>query len=413
MAASACGTGTLAHVSLRLVLASAKHLQRGLPCHAASPDRADGKPRQVIPAFRAGVDDVALHPNGTHLVAVGSDRETLFRGAIKSFEISTGKMVRRMKQLHGGLARSVVISDDGKFVMSSSDEAALNILVHHFRTGQLLHALEGHTAHVRQLCVQGEYLASVSHDHTVRVWLWRSGKCAEVLSHLPTSSFVHINRTASGGARVRVGDGVCMGTGGRWIAHTTTVTLCSGSKHGKGASTNIGSARGPATPIDIPRPSGDEDASVATDSEASSPESLQGFLSESLTSSSSAEEDDHEDVDYDSDGTSPLDLRRHRLPPRNARTVTCFRRVRRARSRESLREARLWTLGVDDSGLDPLLALVVLALLPPLRRGPGLALPFALGLVHCSRGHREHPESRLKGNECLILTFCSLGFGHR
>uniref|UniRef100_A0A7S1TU37 Anaphase-promoting complex subunit 4 WD40 domain-containing protein n=1 Tax=Phaeomonas parva TaxID=124430 RepID=A0A7S1TU37_9STRA len=240
-------------------------------------DLADGAARRVIPAFQAGVDDVALHPDGAHCVAVGSDRETLFRGAIKVFDAQSGALVRRMRQLHGGLARSVVISDCGGFVLSSSDEATLNILVHDFRSGELLHALEGHSAHVRQLCVQGALLASVSHDRTVRVWRWREGTCAEVLSQLPesASACVQMDQSACGKARVRVGDGVCMGAGGRWIANTTTTTLPE-ERRAKVPKPPPVTIPGAGAAGASPPPSPPE--LVATDSEASSLASPSSFL---------------------------------------------------------------------------------------------------------------------------------------
>lgn len=183
-------------------------------------DAQTGAKELSFHAFSAGVDDVAVHPGGKLLVAVGSDRFRLFCGAVKVFQMDSGREVLKMQQLHGGIARCVVLSDDdgGAHAVSSSDEGKLNLLVHDVATGSLVRALRGHTSHVRQLCIHKHLLSSASHDRTVRIWKWRSGECVQILK-------AHANIAAFFPAEALCGDGVVMAPDCRWIANTAT--LCS------------------------------------------------------------------------------------------------------------------------------------------------------------------------------------------
>jgi WD40 repeat protein len=129
-------------------------------------------PEKAIWTFKGhqgGVTDLAISPDGKHLVSSGLDK------TVRILERSTGELVRTLAG-HDDIVWSVAISPDGKRISSGSVDRKIRIW--DFSSGDLLKELKGHTAGILRLDYgpDGLRLASGSIDNTVKLWELNSGK---------------------------------------------------------------------------------------------------------------------------------------------------------------------------------------------------------------------------------------------
>jgi WD40 repeat protein/transcriptional regulator with XRE-family HTH domain len=84
-------------------------------------------------------------------------------------------------QGHTDWVRSVVISPDGRTVLSGSDDQLIRLW--DVKTTQCLKTLYGHTNRVRSVAFSpdGRLVASGSDDHTIRLWNMDNGECVNTL----------------------------------------------------------------------------------------------------------------------------------------------------------------------------------------------------------------------------------------
>lgn len=117
-------------------------------------------------------------------VAITPDRQYFIRGSndgkLKVFGIFNGELVRAFGDHKGQPVSTIAISDDGKYVASSSDTL---VKLWDYETGTLLHSFEGHKDSINALAFdpEGHYLASGSSDYdmnecAIKIWDVRKGQ---------------------------------------------------------------------------------------------------------------------------------------------------------------------------------------------------------------------------------------------
>jgi WD40 repeat protein len=96
------------------------------------------------------------------------------------WDVETGKCLRVLTG-HTDTVNSLVLSADGRRVVSASDDGTLRVW--DVLSGQCLKVLEGHTAPVCSIALSadGQRVVSGSKDSTLRVWDLQSGECQAVL----------------------------------------------------------------------------------------------------------------------------------------------------------------------------------------------------------------------------------------
>lgn len=116
---------------------------------------------------------ISFNPDNNTLVAILSSS-----GVIYLWDTMNNQCIKTIKTKHKGLGR-VLFSQDGKSLFSCSSEASGTIEVWDVSTGNKINAFYGHTAKIYDLALSsdGNYLASASHDHTIRIWDTLSGIC--------------------------------------------------------------------------------------------------------------------------------------------------------------------------------------------------------------------------------------------
>jgi WD40 repeat protein len=114
------------------------------------------------------VNAVAFSPDG-RLLATGSG-EPSRSGQVKLWDVATGQLVREFKDLHSDAVLALEFSPDGRQLASGAADRLAKIT--DVATGQVLHTLEGHTAHVLGLSwkFDGRTLATCGADRQVRLW---------------------------------------------------------------------------------------------------------------------------------------------------------------------------------------------------------------------------------------------------
>ena len=76
---------------------------------------------------------------------------------------------------HKNSVRSVAITQDGKYIVSGSDDETIKLW--DIQTGKEVRSFEGHTDIVRSVAItpDGKYIVSVSNDKTIKLWDIQSG----------------------------------------------------------------------------------------------------------------------------------------------------------------------------------------------------------------------------------------------
>ena len=90
-------------------------------------------------------------------------------------------MLERKLTGHTKWVNSVVISPDGKWVASGSDDPTVKIWDIELETCHT--TLEGHVDNVNCVAIttDGKWLLSSSSDHTIRIWALPSGRLERIL----------------------------------------------------------------------------------------------------------------------------------------------------------------------------------------------------------------------------------------
>ncbi|KAG8218142.1 WD40 repeat-like protein, partial [Butyriboletus roseoflavus] len=106
------------------------------------------------------IRSVALSPDGERIVSGSSDN------TIRLWNVQTGSPVRTLEG-HTNTVRSVVFSPDGRHMVSGSDDSSVRVW--DVETGsQLGSPLIGHTARVRSVAFDAEWIVSSSDDGTAK-----------------------------------------------------------------------------------------------------------------------------------------------------------------------------------------------------------------------------------------------------
>jgi len=134
------------------------------PSHSRQGD--DSTVRRLL--FRAGVSgtrSIAFSPDG-QLLALGKNDKTVRLLRVSDTDVS---LVRTLTG-HKGWVASVAFSPDGKFLASGSNDATIKIW--RVSDGSLVRTLTGHKGWVTSVAFSpdGKFLASGSYDHTIKIW---------------------------------------------------------------------------------------------------------------------------------------------------------------------------------------------------------------------------------------------------
>ncbi|KAH8797324.1 hypothetical protein DL96DRAFT_1825321 [Flagelloscypha sp. PMI_526] len=122
---------------------------------------------------------VVFSPNGK-LIASGSEDRTMciwgveYNKTIRIWDANSGELLRRLIG-HTDYVRSVSFSQDGRYIVSGSEDRT--VCIWEAGSGQKLRQLEGHADYVFSVTVSpdGKRIASGSRDRTIRLWDVDSG----------------------------------------------------------------------------------------------------------------------------------------------------------------------------------------------------------------------------------------------
>ena len=119
------------------------------------------------------ITGLGISPNGTTLISGSS------MGYLKMHNLLTGQSTP-LKSEHLGVVWSVIFEPHTNCFFTSIGTIIKQWDCH---TGDCLRTLQGHSSQVVELSCSpdGQYLASGSYDHTVRLWEVESGQCIHVL----------------------------------------------------------------------------------------------------------------------------------------------------------------------------------------------------------------------------------------
>lgn len=110
------------------------------------------------------VGAIAIHDN---FLFSGSDDY-----AINKFDLSTNKLVKKLKSAHRGTINDILIYKD--MLISASDDK--RIIIRNLKTGDIVKVLLGHKKSVKKLSIVNNFLISVSNDRTMIFWNLSTGK---------------------------------------------------------------------------------------------------------------------------------------------------------------------------------------------------------------------------------------------
>ena len=109
------------------------------------------------------VTSVVISPNGKLLVSGSYDK------ALKLWNLPEGKLIKTLTD-HLGFVRTVAISPDGKLLASGSNDKAIKLW--NLPEGKLIKTLTGHLGPVGAVAISpdGKLLASGSNDKAIKLW---------------------------------------------------------------------------------------------------------------------------------------------------------------------------------------------------------------------------------------------------
>src|SRR6185369_1940267 len=134
-----------------------------------------------LKAIEFGTDDAdnifgtAVDPAGARVLSGHRD------GRVRLWNLETGQCLLTLKG-HSDIVKSVQITSDGRFGVSSSDDKTVKVW--DLKVGSCVGTLEGHQKAVPSVAISpdGNVIASSGFtDYTVRLWDWKSGECLQVI----------------------------------------------------------------------------------------------------------------------------------------------------------------------------------------------------------------------------------------
>jgi WD40 repeat protein len=114
------------------------------------------------------VNALGFSPDG-QLLATGSG-EPSRSGELKIWKVSTGELVREIKNAHSDVVLGIDFSADGKLLVSGAADKFVRVF--ELGDGKLVKSFEGHTHHVLGVSWKrdGRTLASCGADKVIKVW---------------------------------------------------------------------------------------------------------------------------------------------------------------------------------------------------------------------------------------------------
>ncbi|MBI2438167.1 MAG: protein kinase [Lentisphaerae bacterium] len=164
-------------------------------------DVATGKCLRTFEGHTAGVASVAYSPDGRFVLSGSSG--SAYR-TLRLWDVGTGQCLRTFEG-HKCMVNSVVYSPDGRFVLSGSYDNTLRLW--DVATGQCIRTFEGHTAGVASVAYSpdGRFVLSGSYDNTLGLWDVATGKCIRTFeghtNHVVSVAFSPDGRFALSGSK--------------------------------------------------------------------------------------------------------------------------------------------------------------------------------------------------------------------
>jgi WD40 repeat protein len=149
----------------------------GLRAVSASDDKTlkvwnekTGRELHTLAGHSDVVNAVAISGDGRSAVSASEDC------TLKVWDLETGREVHTLTS-HSAGVNSVAVSKDGRRAVSASSRE-YSLKVWDLETGREVHTMTGHLAGVNGVAVSGDgrRVATVSEDHTLRVWYLDNGK---------------------------------------------------------------------------------------------------------------------------------------------------------------------------------------------------------------------------------------------